>query len=523
MIFRSPYPDVAIPDVTLTEYVLGQATRLSDKAALIDGPTGRTITFGELSRRIRRVAAGLAARGIGKGDVVALYSCNVPEYPIAFHAVASLGATVTTANPLSTAEELGPQLADSRARMIITAPELAGRSLEAAAGTAVESVFAFGDADGAEPFDSLLASEGEPPAVEIDPASDVVALPYSSGTTGLPKGVMLTHRNLVGNLVQFNELDHISESDSLLCVLPMFHIYGMTVIMNGGLSKGSTVVTMPRFDLEQFLGLIGRYGITFVHVVPPIVVALAKHPAVDAFDLSGLRAVFSGAAPLDAELSRACAARLGCLVMQGYGLTESSPGTHSAGRTPESIRPGSVGALLPSTECRIVDVETGEDRGVGEPGEILLRGVQIMKGYLNNPAATAATVDDDGWLHTGDVGYVDEDGFFYVVDRVKELIKFKGFQVAPAELEAQLLRACCGRRRCSRSARGYRGGRGPGCVRRSSKSRDGDGDHRPCFAACQSVQETSGCDIRRSDPEVRIGEDFEEAAPQPSRVGERGR
>jgi acyl-CoA synthetase (AMP-forming)/AMP-acid ligase II len=439
MVFKSPYPDVSIPDVSLTEYVLRRAEALGEKPALVDGASGRTITFGQLPGMVRTVAAGLARRGIGKGDVVALYSCNVPEYAVAFHAIASLGGIVTTVNPLSTAEELAPQLADSRTRIVICAPELVGRSREAAEGLDLIDVYVFGEAEGATPFAQLLEETAAPPEVAIDPATDLVALPYSSGTTGLPKGVMLTHRNLVANICQFSPLEHVSDSDTLICVLPMFHIYGMTVIMNGGLSHGATVVTLPRFDLELFLRVIAEHHVTFAHVVPPIVLTLAKHPLVDAYDLSSLRAVFSGAAPLRAELCRAVAERLGCMAMQGYGLTETSPVTHAASAERSRVRDGSVGTIVPNTECRLVDVESGEDVGPGREGEILIRGPQVMKGYFNNQEATAATIDPDGWLHTGDVGVVDEDGYFFVVDRVKELIKFKGFQVAPAELEALLL------------------------------------------------------------------------------------
>jgi acyl-CoA synthetase (AMP-forming)/AMP-acid ligase II len=439
MTFRSPFPDVEIPDVSLTEYVLGHADALGDKPALIDAATGRTISYAELPRLIRETAAGLARRGIAKGDVVAIYSCNVPEYAIAFHAIASLGGVVTTVNPLYTEEELVSQLVDSGAKLILSAPENVARAREAMAGTAVAEVIVFGEAEGATPFASLVEKDDEPPEVVIDPREDLVALPYSSGTTGLPKGVMLTHHNLVANLCQFSALGHISADDTLVCILPMYHIYGMTVVMNGGLLTGATIVTMSRFDLEQFLRVLQDYRVTFAHVVPPIVLALSKHPAVDAYDLSALRVVFSGAAPLGPELSRECIHRLGCSVMQGYGMTEASPGTHSMGADPSHLRLGSVGTLVPSTECRVVDVETGDDVGAGREGEIWVRGPQVMKGYLNSPGATARTVDAEGWLHTGDVGYVDREGYFYIVDRVKELIKFKGFQIAPAELEALLL------------------------------------------------------------------------------------
>ncbi len=249
---------------------------------------------------------------------------------------------------------------------------------------------------------------------------------------------MLTHRNLVANLVQVQGSFPIADEDVLIGCLPFFHIYGMTVIMNQGLRAGATIVTMPRFDLDQFLDLIEGHAVTRAYVVPPIALALARHPAVDERDLSSVEIVMSGAAPLGAELAEQVAARLGCTVIQGYGLTETSPVTHLI-RPDGENRPGSVGTPLASTECRLVDPETGADVAAGERGELWIRGPQVMRGYLGNEEATAATVDADGWLHTGDIATVDADGFFEIVDRLKELIKYKGFQVAPAELEALLI------------------------------------------------------------------------------------
>ncbi|KPL86356.1 hypothetical protein SE16_13620 [Ardenticatena maritima] len=435
--FRSPLPDVTIPVVPLTDFVLGDAARFGDKPALIDGPTGRTITYTQLAQAVERVAAGLAARGLRKGDVVAVYSPNLPEYAIAFHGTLRAGGIVTTANPLYTVEELTHQLNDAGATFLITIPPLLETALAAAQQSNVREVFVFGEAEGATPFAALLQSEGAAPNVEIDPREDVAVLPYSSGTTGLPKGVMLTHYNLVSNLCQIAALEPLTPDDVLIGILPFFHIYGMIVILNSALNNGATVVSMPRFDLVQFLELMQKHRVTRAHLVPPVVLALAKHPIVDQYDLSALRMIMSGAAPLGEELAVAVSERLGCKVKQAYGMTEASPATHI---TPDDrIKPAAVGVLVPNTEARIVDPATGQDVGVGERGEIWIRGPQVMKGYLNRPDATAATVDAEGWLHTGDVGYADEDGYFYIVDRVKELIKYKGYQVAPAELEAVLL------------------------------------------------------------------------------------
>jgi acyl-CoA synthetase (AMP-forming)/AMP-acid ligase II len=436
MPIASPYPDIEIPETALTPFVLERAQELGDKPALIDGPSGRTLTFAQLEGAIKSFAGGLHKRGFEKGDTLAILLPNVPEYAVAWHGAAFAGGTVTTINPLYNAEEIAHQLKDSGAKFLIVFAQALENAKKAAEDAGVEEVFVLGDAEGATPVTELL---GEPLAeqVQVDPG-DTVALPYSSGTTGLPKGVMLSHRNLVANILQARSSLEMTDDDVVIGVLPFFHIYGMTVIMNMGLHGGVTTVTMPRFDLEQFLSLIQEHKVTRGYVVPPIALALAKHPLVDKYDVSSLRLVLSGAAPLGAELEQACQERLGCQVVQGYGMTETSPVSHTAPQGKH--KPGTIGPVLPKMECRIVDPETGEDvEQPGERGELWMRGPNIMKGYLNNDEATRETIDEDGWLHTGDVAVVDEDGYFAIVDRVKELIKYKGFQVAPAELEALLL------------------------------------------------------------------------------------
>ncbi len=435
MIQRSPLPDVEIPDQPLVDFVLGRAEELGDKPALIDGPTGRVLTYAALIGGVRALAGGLVARGFAKGDTLALLAPNIPEYAVVFHGVAYAGGVVTTINPTYTEREVHHQLVDADARLLVTVAPFLEVARAAAEGTAVEEIFVIGEAEGAQPLTALL---GAPLAeqVPVDP-DDTVALPYSSGTTGVSKGVMLTHRNLVANVAQVFGSADIREDETFVAVLPFFHIYGMQVLMNCGLHAGATIVTLPRFDLEQFLSVHQEYGVTRSFVAPPIVVALAKHPLVDSFDMSKLEQVFSGAAPLSAELALEAGKRLDCEVVQGYGMTELSPVSHL---TPSGqFKPGSVGVTAPNTELRIVDPLTGEDLGIDEDGEIWVRGPQVMKGYLNNDAATAQTIDADGWLHTGDIGHVDADDHVFVVDRLKELIKYKGFQVPPAELEALLL------------------------------------------------------------------------------------
>ncbi len=439
MIVQSPVPEIPIPDMALTPFVLERAAQLAGKPALIDGVSGNTITYGDLARAIRSTATGLAKRGFTKGDVFAICCPNAPEYAIAFHAVALLGGLVSPINPLYTGDEIEKQLEDASARCLLTIPALADKVFEAARRAGTREIYVLGEASGAVSFTDLLEDRGELPEVDIEPGSDVVALPYSSGTTGLSKGVMLTHRNLVANLAQLEAIGQLSDRDTLVCVLPMFHIYGMVVILNLGLRVGATIVSLPRFELEPFLRVLERYRVTFAPVVPPILLAMMKHDRLDGYDLGSLETIFSGAAPLGEELERACTERLGCATLQGWGLTESSPAITIRRRGVDLSKLGSVGPCLPNTEIRIVSIETGEAFGPRQEGEILARGPQMMKGYLNRPEATAQTLDVDGWLHTGDIGYVDEEGHLFIVDRLKELIKYKGFQVPPAELEALLI------------------------------------------------------------------------------------
>ncbi|MGB5758029.1 MAG: AMP-binding protein [Acidimicrobiales bacterium] len=434
LIYRSPIADQEIPDVPITEHVLRLADRLTDRPALIDGLTGNSYTFGELRDATHRLAGGLTEQGFGAGVTVGIMAPNVPEYAIVFHGVAVAGGTVTTINPTYGAEEVRFQLNDSGATLLVTMPEFLDTARAAITDTSVTEIVVIGQAEGVRSIDDLYGAPIE--QAPVVPSEQVVVLPYSSGTTGLPKGVMLTHRNLVANIVQSSPVLQYHENEVALAVLPFFHIYGMQVLMNGLLAEGVTVVTMPRFDMEKGLELIETYKVTQFFAVPPIVLGLAKHPAVDRFDLSSLRKIFSGAAPLGGELADEAALRVGCPIVQGYGMTELSPVSHAtAGADAKS---GSSGITVPNTECRLVD-PLGVDVGAGEEGELWVRGPQVMAGYLNNDEATRDTIDTDGWLHTGDVARIDADGHLFIVDRVKELIKYKGFQVPPAELEALIV------------------------------------------------------------------------------------
>lgn len=440
-VIPSPHPDVAIPDTPLVPFVLARAAEFPDHIALLCGATGKSYTYAGLADAVNRVAAGLHARGIRKGDVVGIVSPNLPDFAVVFYAASLIGAVPSTVNPIATAEEIGAQFADSEALMIVTIPDLYEKC-EAASRLAstVREIVVFGEHEGATPYRELWAHGNEPPHVDIDPANDLTALPYSSGTSGIPKGVMLTHRNLVANLCQMEGVTAVfGPGDRVLGVLPFFHIYGMVVVMGGALRQGACIVSLPRFDFEQVLNVLQTHKVRMANIVPPILLAFAKHPVVANYDLSNLGYLFSGAAPLGNELATAAEQRLGLKVRQGYGLTETSPVSHFHPMTGDRVVLDSVGPSAPNTDCRLVDPDTGEDVAVGERGEMWIRGPQVMKGYLNKPEATAACLSPDGWFRTGDVAVVDEHGWYRIVDRVKELIKYKGLQVAPAELEALLL------------------------------------------------------------------------------------
>ena len=436
MLYTSPLPAVDIPVAPVTEFVLRRVNDHPEKPALIDGTTGRTYSFAKLSDVIHRLAGGLVARGFAPGDTLALMAPNLPEYAIIFHAVAVAGGVVTTVNPTYGADEVAFQLRDAGATELVTVGMFAQVAKEAITGTEISEVITIDGVAGTTALDSIFGDLIQ--QLPVNPVDDVVVLPYSSGTTGLPKGVMLTHHNLVANICQCDHaIVYQPDGEVALAFLPFFHIYGMQVLMNGLLANGVTVVTLPRFDLDQALSLVQEHRITRFFAVPPVVLALAKHPAVDSYDLSSLVQVFSGAAPLGAEIAMEAEKRIGCEVVQGYGMTELSPVSHAT--PPGMFKAGSSGVTVSNTESRIVDPDTGEDQPFGERGELWVRGPQVMKGYLNNPEATAATLDSDGWLHTGDVAIIDEDHHMTIVDRVKELIKYNGFQVPPAELEALLI------------------------------------------------------------------------------------
>ena len=442
MIFRGPHPDVSAPNKNVAEFVLGDISAHKNKIAIIQSETKRKISFQELSESINQLAAGLQKNGFKKGDVLAIYSPNLPEYVVVFLAVLKLGGICTTVNPLYTAQELAKQLSDANAKIIVTVSAFLDKAKTATQTHAVQEIIVIDSETEYRNLKGLMQANHELSEPSISPKEDLCALPYSSGTTGLPKGVMLTHHNLIMNMRQIEGMtshNAISEKDTVLGVLPFFHIYGMVVIMLYTLYRRGTIVCMSRFDMEGFLDAIQTHKVTKAPIVPPIVLGLAKHPAVEQFDLSSLELILSGAAPLGEGVAIEAANRVGCNIAQGYGMTEASPVTHLLPIDSDPNKIGSIGVPIPNTEVMIVDPETEQPLKTNQNGEIWIRGPQIMKGYLNRAEATNESITQEGWYRTGDIGYVDEEGFFYAVDRIKELIKYKGMQVAPAELEALLL------------------------------------------------------------------------------------
>ncbi|WP_267615538.1 AMP-binding protein [Gordonia bronchialis] len=457
MSFTSPFPDVEIPNLSVYDFLFSTIEEADmDRVALVDPKSGDETSYARLIGQIQAAAGALAARGIAVGDVVGVLSPNIPAFATVFHGILRAGGTATTINALFTAPEIAKQLTDSKAKMLVTVSPLFEQAAAAAkeVGIADENLIVL-DGEGQKATGhpnaiDLLAPNLPAPEVSFDPATHVAVLPYSSGTTGNPKGVALSHRNLVANVAQIAPLQGASPDDVVIAVLPFFHIYGMTVLLNAALHNRSRLVTMPRFDLVEFLENIQNFKVTHAYIAPPVAVALAKHPIVDNYDLSSLTTMMSGAAPLDDELGQAVAKRLNLHMLQGYGMSELSPVSHiipadtKAALGQDDPPLSSTGWAIPNTENKIVDPATGNEidlpsEGLSEPGELWVKGPNVMLGYLNNEQATADTIDADGFLHTGDMAQVDPTGCVYIVDRLKELIKYKGYQVPPAELEALLL------------------------------------------------------------------------------------
>jgi long-chain acyl-CoA synthetase len=432
---QAPSKPFTYREVTLPDRLREVAREVGQKPALVAGD--RLVSYAELDTATDRLAAALAKRGVEKGDRVTLFMPNSVEFVVAFYGALKAGAVVNPINALSKEREVRFQIDDAGATAVLyhhaLAPvvdavrgELSGVRVFAVTGSEAPQ--------GVERFDALVAEHG---SVSVRAAmDDLAALPYTSGTTGFPKGVMLTHRNLTANQQQFFAAVPVRREDVFLNVLPFFHIYALNLLMAGAVSLGATQVVMPRFEMVDYCTLVETHKATVCFIVPPIVLGLAMSPEVDKHDFSSVRFFFSGAAPLAPEPARRAMERLGKPIIQGYGLTETSPVTHANPMDAAVLE--SIGPAVPGTLDRIVDLETGTRvLNADEVGEICVRGPQVMRGYWNKPQDTADVIRD-GWFHTGDVGRKDERGYVFIVDRKKEFIKYKGFGVGPAEVEAVL-------------------------------------------------------------------------------------
>jgi len=424
------------------DVVLESCQRNSGKTALIDTSCDRRFTFAEYGSLVESLARGLISAGLAPGEVVAIFLPNSWEFAITYHSATLAGGIPTPLNPSYREREIRYQLENSGAVFLITdAPLLENVNL--AGLPALRRVFTTRhERAGCEGFAGLLRPiSAKFPEARQNSQQTVGAMPYSSGTTGLPKGVMLSHYNLVANVYQTlgpNAAPFVAD-DVMLCFLPLYHIYGLTVGLTLSLTLGSTLVLMPRFDVQKLYALLIQEGITVMPIVPPAINALCQAAEAGIFPKNHkVRWMKSGAAPLAPELARRMTDLTGISVTQGYGMTEASPVTHVGYiAPPEMNRPASIGQPLALTECRIVDLN-GNEVAQDEPGELVMRGPQFMLGYWKDPQATSVVLRD-GWYFSGDIVRCDADGFYYVLDRRKEMIKYKGFPVAPAEVESLLL------------------------------------------------------------------------------------
>ncbi len=455
MSLRGPLPDVEIPNVSLYEYLLGSLDDADLERTAIEQPhTSQSLTFRQVRDDVLHVAAWFAANGIGAGDVVALALPTCPEYITAFHGVCRSGAAAAPMNVQYSAHEFADQIEKTHAKYVIVHAALAAQVQPAVgmAGLSARNVIVVGAPPGAAEalgcidYATLLASDGPVPADITDPATHVASMPMSSGIGGLQKPVMLSHRNLVADLVML--LPIMGQVDPgaqvLVAFLPFSHVYATTGTMNFALHGRHLLVTMPQFDPQSYLELIQKYRATILNIVPAVASLLAKDPAVDSYDMSSVKIVICGAAPLKEEVGDEIARRLGAQVLQGYGMTELSPVSHVMLPNMPDVSCETIGPAAPNVEFRVVDPATGQDVVVpegkteSEPGEMWVKGPNVMLGYFERPEETAEIIDADGYLHTGDLVRVDGRGVVRIVGRTKELIKNKGFQVAPAELEEVL-------------------------------------------------------------------------------------
>lgn len=455
--FYSKRPPLALP----TNPALDITTFISScshcaTTAFIDAPTGRRISFTEVWSSVESLASALSSPlfNLRKGHVVLILSPNSVLFPIVCLAAMSLGSIVTTTNPLNTKSEIAKQIADSKPILAFSTsdllPKLADSNFPIILLDDVTDDVAIRNQNSrvSASVSDLMRKPPSPTRIrDRVTVDDPAMLLYSSGTTGASKGVMSTHGNLIAMvqvIVARCGADDAAarEEHVYICTVPMFHVYGLATLATGMLAVGATVVVLPRFEPHDLFTAIERFRVTDFPLVPPIIVAMTNNAEAlkKRYDLSSLESVFSGGAPLGREVIEGFVEKFpGISIQQGYGLTETVSVGSSTYSMEESRKYGTAGLLSPGIEAKVVDPVTGKELAVNETGELWLRGPTVMKGYFNNPEATASTLDSNGWLRTGDICYIDEDGHVFVVDRLKELIKYKGYQVAPAELEALLL------------------------------------------------------------------------------------
>jgi acyl-CoA synthetase (AMP-forming)/AMP-acid ligase II len=431
---RSDLPDVAVPDSALHGYVLARSAEFADLVAVTDVAGGRTYTYSELATAVRQAAGGLRARGFGKGDVAAILSPNVPDYVVAYYATLTAGGSVLHLNPLDTVADHVRTMERARPSLLIAGPGTPGEELAEAAGLRAALLLEGGE--GENSFASLLSQGSEFEEAAVSPAQDIASIMNSSGSTGLPKSVALTHRNLVAATLQTVTGIPLQPGDKTLAVPPFHHAFGLIMVMHATLAQGATLVTMPRFEPVSYLQAIEDHRIARLYVVPTLVALLTKSPLVDKYDLSSVRDMVSGGAPLDAEMAQQCRERLNCGVAQGYGMTEAMM---SLMQRDFHAKTASVGRPSVNVSIKVVDPDTMRELPHGELGEVLIRGPHVMQGYLGDEQATREALDREGYLRTGDLGWIGGDGELTLGDRLKEIIKYKGHQVSPTELEHILM------------------------------------------------------------------------------------
>ena len=434
-VVSSRFPLPPIPDIPLAHYIIKSLGQNTEELAFIDGVSGATTTRGELREQILRVSSAMSKK-VEPGDVVAVSLPNIPQYLLPVLGSIHAGAQVSLYNPVYTEEETRHALQLTKPKYVVTTALSLTNIQSQMKDTAVEEVLVVGAApehSNTTPFTDLLTDQTSSKAGNDVDLTNTALMPFSSGTTGLPKAVCLSHRNILAQLVQTQHpmFGPVDQGMNMMCLLPMFHMYGMVMTLTT-LCRSGHVTSLPRFELETFLNAIEKYKIHHVPIVPPIATVLAKHPDVEKYNLSSVTAIPCASAPLSKEIQNAIFSRLNVNTLRnGYGMSEIV----GAGIVPHPdnaikvMKKGSIGEVLVGMEARVVDIETGEDLGPGVEGEILMKGPTVMKGYLGDAGATAATIDDDGWIHTGDIGKYDEENDFYITDRLKELIKYKGWQV----------------------------------------------------------------------------------------------